>query len=265
MAACLPRNHILRRTATLGMYEAFQILGYKPYHMAEIVRGIEGQGPVILERALLAENDRFSRNRPLDRATFDKWLEGYDVLIELASYLPQQTVRAYLDDPDVKFILVERNPDAWVKSVNSFVGPTVFKVLCSFPLNMLKYFSTPLYRFWRLNVLMYGIISGGTRIGEPDNVRNMRENYVHYIDLVKKLIPPERMRVIRLKDGLGWKEVCDYLEKPIPNGVPYPMRVDHSPLIKAWMGEHIRNALFKFGLTLVPFVGAGVYFGRIFL
>lgn len=56
---------------------------------------------------------------------------------------------------------------------------------------------------WRLNVLMYGIISGGTRIGEPDNVQNMRENFVHYIDLVKKLLPAERMRATRLEDGLG--------------------------------------------------------------
>lgn len=250
------------RTATLGMYEALQILGYTPYHMAEIVRGIEGQGPVILERALLAENDRWSRNKPLDRAAFDEWFEGYDALIELPSYFPQQTVRAYLDDPDVKFILVERNPDAWVKSFNSFVGVTVLKPLCSFPLNLLKYFNTPMYRLWRLNVLMYGILSGGTRMGEPDNVQNLRENYVHYIDLIKRMIPPERMRAIRLEDGLGWKEVCDYLEKPIPDDVPYPMRVDHSEIMKVWFGEQIKNAVFKFGLTLVPFVGAGIYFGR---
>lgn len=48
----------------------------------------------------------------------------------------------------------------------------------------------------------------------------------------------------------------------MPDNVPYPMRVDHSPFIKAWIGEHIRNAVFKFALTLVPFVGAGIYLGR---
>lgn len=110
---------------------------------------------------------------------------------------------------------------------------------------------------------MYGIYSGNTRASHPDNVRNLRENYVQYLDLIKKLIPPERMRVIRLEDGLGWKEVCDYLEKPVPD-VPYPMRIDHNALMKVWFGVQIKNALFKLGLTLVPFVGAGIYFGRRF-
>lgn len=232
--------------------------------MAEIITYIEGKAPLTYERAMLAENDRWSGAKPLERADFDEWFQGYDALIELPSFLPQQTVRAYLDDPDVKFILTERSPDSWVKSFNSFVGGVVLEPLCRFPLNILRYFNTGLYRLWRLNILMYGIYSRGTRMGDRDNVRNLRENYVHYIDHIKKLIPPERMRVIRLEDGLGWKDVCDYLEKPIPEGVPYPIRVDHSALMKMWFEEQVKNAMLKLGLTLVPFVGAAIYFGKKF-
>jgi hypothetical protein len=40
---CLAWDFVSSRTATLGMYEALQILGYKPDHMAEIICGIEGK------------------------------------------------------------------------------------------------------------------------------------------------------------------------------------------------------------------------------
>lgn len=248
------------RTATLGLYDAFKILGYKPYHMAEIAYNLAGNGPVIYKQALLAENNRWSHYEPLGRPEFDKWLEDYDALLELPCYIPMQTVHAYLNDPDVKFILTERSPDSWVKSFNGFVGKIV-DITSAFPMSLLKYFNLSLYRMWYLNILMYDMYSNNTRRGHPDNQRFLRANYVQYIDLIKKLIPPERLHVIKLEDGIGWDKICGYLEKPIPD-VPYPVTDNHHEIMKPFFAGLVRTAFFNMAATLIPVVGLGLYLGR---
>lgn len=43
-------------------------------------------------------------------------------ITELSGYLARSVIPAYLSDPDTKFILVERSPDAWVRSFGSTIG-----------------------------------------------------------------------------------------------------------------------------------------------
>ena len=39
--------------------------------------------------------------------------------------------------------------------------------------------------------------------------------------MVKKTIPADRLKVIKLEEGLGWEQVCEYLGHDIPD-VEYP-------------------------------------------
>lgn len=62
------------------MYQCFQMLGYKPYHMYECVKnGITHMS--LLNEAL--RNKYLGKGKPYDKADFDKWLANYDVCPQL--------------------------------------------------------------------------------------------------------------------------------------------------------------------------------------
>lgn len=85
-------------------------------------------------------------------------------------------IEAYIDDPDVKFILTERNPEKWATSVNNTAG-TLSQMAYKFPFVILKYFDATLYAFLRMNELAYCAIARGTKPGEPDNSSNLQKHY----------------------------------------------------------------------------------------
>lgn len=85
-------------------------------------------------------------------------------------------IEAYIDDPDVKFILTERNPEKWATSVNNTVAP-VHDMPHQFPFNILKYFDSRLHSFLNINEVVYRALSRCTKPGEPDNSSNLQKHY----------------------------------------------------------------------------------------
>ncbi|KAL7933859.1 hypothetical protein V8C35DRAFT_42181 [Trichoderma chlorosporum] len=245
------------KTGTLGLYRAFKILGYKPYHAAEFIQGPDHNHKIFFQEALLAENSRFSGVRPYSRAEFDKWFQQYDSIVEVPSYMPVQIYNAYCNDPDVKFLLTEREPDKWVRSFNRQVGG-MNDYLASFSMTILKYFDMGLWHHWRFNTLVYNLFSGTTRRGHPENEQILRQNYVNYNKLIKELVPKEKLRVIKLEEGLGWDELCDFLEVSKPD-VPYPNFADHMEIRDALVGQMIKRAMIKLSLMTAAIVGAVVF------
>ena len=64
------------RNGTLGLYRAFQILGYQPYHFVTcFARGIPHM--TLVTEGLRAKY--FGEGSPFGRAEFDKWFADYDV------------------------------------------------------------------------------------------------------------------------------------------------------------------------------------------
>jgi hypothetical protein len=87
-------------------------------------------------------------------------------------------LEAYAEDPDVKFILTERQPEKWAKSVNNSAGDLV-QMSERFPMNIVKHFDPLLSEFMRVTALIYGGLAAGTRPGHPDNEREL---YAYYND-----------------------------------------------------------------------------------
>lgn len=251
-------HYYIIRTGTLGLYRAFKILGYKPYHAAEFIQSQDHSHKIIFQEALLAEHNRFSGVKPYGRAEFDKWFQDYDAIIELPSYMPVQIHNAYLSDPNVKFLLTERDPDKWVRSFNKQVGG-MNDYLASIPMTILRHFDADLWHHWYFNSLVYNLFSGTTKRAHPENEQILRQNYVNYNNLVKKLIPNERLRVIKLEEGLGWDELCDFLEVSRPN-MPYPIFDDHLELRDTLVGNWIRKAIVRFTAVVAPVIGVGILF-----
>jgi hypothetical protein len=82
-----------------------------------------------------------------------------------------------VSDPDVKFILTERNPQKWAISVNNTAGKIV-GMAGSFPMSILKHFGSFLYYFFSINASVYRAFAGSTVPGDPDNERMMMEFYI---------------------------------------------------------------------------------------
>ncbi|KAL4893486.1 hypothetical protein BDV59DRAFT_177493 [Aspergillus ambiguus] len=165
------------RTGTLSLYCAVKTLGYHPYHFAEMVMNHGASHMRIMSEAVVANNNPFSGIKRYNREDIDKWLANYDCLIEVPSYLGTRVFEEYATDPDIKFILTERDPDAWVKSVNNTAGDNV-KIASNLPTSILKYFHKDLRAFFRLNQLVYWVLSDTTNKGDTSNEANLRRNYV---------------------------------------------------------------------------------------
>ena len=65
------------RTGTFSFYQALKILGYKPYHMYEIVTDETLKNQKLYGEALKCKAQGFGK--PYGKAEFDKWFAGYDV------------------------------------------------------------------------------------------------------------------------------------------------------------------------------------------
>ncbi|KAG6020785.1 hypothetical protein E4U41_002725 [Claviceps citrina] len=165
------------RTGTFSVYQAMKMLGFKTYHMAECC--IEGGIPhmQVLNEAIRAQYNRFAGIQRYTKADFDKWFAEYDCLVEVPYFLGPEILKAYADDPEVKFILTDRDPDKWAASVNNTVGGIV-QMANSFPMNILNYFNGHLYWFLNLNRSIYGAIADGTAPGGKNNKEALRRNYV---------------------------------------------------------------------------------------
>ncbi|KAJ5675006.1 uncharacterized protein N7477_004940 [Penicillium maclennaniae] len=244
------------RSGTLGLYRAMQILGYKAYHLFEcvIVRGKDHME--VCEEAVIAQNNRFSGMKRYDRADFDKWFADYNCLVEIQSFLGPAIIEAYVQDPDVKFILVEREPTKWVASLNNTAGG-LMKALHGFPLVFLKYFDSILYRFVTLNQTCLWSFSDRNNPTDPDFEVALRRNYAEYINMVKRTVPADRMLHIHLENGLGWEEICPFLGVPVPEE-DYPDR-NQPARFQALAGEflkpHVTTAMTRLTFIAVPSLG----------
>ncbi|EAW20279.1 uncharacterized protein NFIA_099130 [Aspergillus fischeri NRRL 181] len=250
------------RTGTLGLYFAMKILGYKPYHMYEVALVQGKQGMAALLEAVIAEHNRLSGIKRFDKADLDKLTADYDCLIEIPSFLGPALLDEYAQDPEVKFILTERDPDRWAKSVNGTAG-FVVKAAASFPLNVLKHFDKELGTFLALNTTLYAVVADSTKPGQPGNEAALRRNYVEYIKAVKNTVPKDRLLVVKLEDGLGWEQICPFLGVPIPEE-KYPGGNDadnFKGLVEEYFNERTRAAMLRLGALLVPALGVSGYLG----
>ncbi|RJE26623.1 hypothetical protein PHISCL_01037 [Aspergillus sclerotialis] len=250
------------RTGTLGLYTAMKTLGFTSYHIAEAYIQCGLPHMKVFEEALIAQCNLFSGKLRYNKSDLEKWLGGYDCLIEVPSYLGTRVLELYAEDPDVKFILTQRNPDKWVRSMNQTVGELV-NAYRSFPINILKYFDDYVDTAFRIISLLYFRWSSGTNPGDPNNELALRTNYIEYIEEVKKVVPKDRLLVVNLEDGLGWEEICPFLDVPIPQE-PYPRgneKKTFDAIAYGTFGPKMKTAALRLAATVVPFVGIGAFYG----
>ncbi|KAL3417872.1 hypothetical protein PVAG01_10882 [Phlyctema vagabunda] len=206
------------RTGTLGLYMSLKMLGFHPFHISELIPyGI--QQMKALQETIVASD---KPDQSFSRADFDRMWGEYDCIIESPCYLGTSGIQVYLQDPDVKFILTERTPESFSKSIAGSLGAYNAR-LHRWPLSVAKYFDAFIWELAGLFRLMtFRWSKGIVDPADPAYRKNLEETYIAYMREIKTLVPPERLLVLSLEKGFGWEEICSFLECDVPVETPYP-------------------------------------------
>lgn len=85
--------------------------------------------------------------------------------------------QSYAEDPDIKFILTERDPAKWYRSFDNTCG-YVANLARTFPACVLKYFDAALGDFLYLNQICYWAFSDGKNPGDTNAEAAIQRNYI---------------------------------------------------------------------------------------
>jgi hypothetical protein len=232
-----------------AMTIALRKLGYNPYHGSECFKNPPRDFNLWIE----AMECNFFNNNPVQKPPygadeFDRLIGSYDAVLDVPACLFwEDLAKAY---PDAKIILTTRDVDTWHKSAHA----TVF-----------KFVQIPFFRFWHhMDLKLLGPLFRQSELvwkifcGNNYEESVVKQAYLDHYEKVRAAIPKKRL--LEFETGkTGWKELCEFLEEPVPEDEPWPKAYptaefqDHMDLA---MAGAIRTILQWTGLGLAVGIGA---------
>jgi len=185
------------RTGTRSLKTALEELGFgKCYHMEEVLKH-----PQHLKYwAEIMEGGK---------EDWETLFNGYHSATDwpVAAYY-QELMAVY---PDAKIILTVRDPERWYKSIMH----TIYQL------------SRRFRRLARILPTAHRFLEGMEQVVWRDIFHNKLEKkaeaievFNRHIDEVKRVVPPERLLIFEARHG--WEPLCNFLNVPIPENMPYP-------------------------------------------
>lgn len=199
------------------MLEAFKILGYGPTsHGMNTWR--ETKDNIMWEEGVARKFPGSSKKFPdatgplYGRKEFDQLLGKYEVVSDV-NVLPfaKELIEAY---PEAKVVIVEREVESWFKSFQAawtcYDHPVAEKVVATLDAEMEAITSL-------CNAISKGYFKAKNK---KELLANEREIYKQHYAEIRRITPPERLLDFKLADG--WGPLCKFLEKDVPEGIPFP-------------------------------------------
>ncbi len=207
------------RTGTMSMQAALELLGYRCYHMKEIIRD---------PTHLPAWHGFVSGAAPMDWNTL---FDGYEATVDFpASIYYRELLREF---PDAKVVLTVRDPERWFQSFLTLQDTTDrFRIFRFVPRAR---------RFLNFVDLLLGKIFGSPR----DHDRCIEVFNLHNQE-VQAHVPADRLLVFQVQEG--WGPLCKFLERDVPSGIPFP----HLNEGKATLEKLVRKHLYGPWLRKAP-------------
>lgn len=131
----------------------------------------------------------------------------YDALTDTPRVLfSEELLAAY---PDAKVILTKRDVDSWVASMQR----SYYKVLFSRGMGIMRRLDKDfLGKYWAMGMGSLHVWTGG----DASNLEKLKEGYKQHYDLMRAIIPKDRLLQWHPRDG--WEPLCDFLGKEVPEG-----------------------------------------------
>jgi hypothetical protein len=81
-------------------------------------------------------------------------------------------------------------------------------------------------------------------------------------ELVRKVVPRDQLLEVKLEDGLGWEQICPFLECDIPSE-PYPrqnMPDEFRKTAQGFFRKHWAETARRYAAVIVPLAGVAVWY-----
>ena len=185
------------RTGTLSLKIALEELGFGPcHHMKEVMKNRD-------------QTEWFLQASKGEKVDWQKVFEKYESAVDWPAVAYYQELAD--EFPEAKIVLGIRDADAWYQSVSE----TIYVVALNFP----KWLGLILSRVKKVDDMVNRTVWVGEFSGRFEDKEFAVDVFNKHIELVKKVIPAERLLIHSAKDG--WQPLCDFLGVTAPDG-PYP-------------------------------------------
>ena len=215
------------RTGTSSLKRALELLGFPTYHMFEIFNR-----PA--DASLWLRVDSEPENRKI---LFDQIFASYKATVDLPSILYWRDLIEY--NPNAKIILTLRDSNAWYDSFQS----TILKAHASISYITGHIVSGPaMYRM--IKKLTLSQFNG--RLSDRKQIIDVFEK--HNAEIVKH-VPPERLLIYKVDQG--WKPLCNFLNVPVPEDIPFPHINDRQELSNVLNKIETRGRLIILAISIL--------------
>jgi hypothetical protein len=129
--------------------------------------------------------------------------------------------------PEAKVVIAEREPDKWVKSVDTTVRASM-RSASAVSMVAVIFFDRVFFSRWipMIDTIMKGVF-GPKGIDEDDE--KLKRIYSALHEEVRQLVPAERRLEYHLGDG--WENLCKFLGKDVPDK-PFPHANDSKVFVE---------------------------------
>ncbi|KAI9714605.1 MAG: hypothetical protein M1828_001142 [Chrysothrix sp. TS-e1954] len=230
----------MSRTGTLTMQRALEILGYpNPYHFSSMYGNILDSDMWVLsmqakEKQYSYISSTYGASEPVTPARLDEASSvaltdaergalskgHFDALLGHCGavtdspcvHFHAELISQY---PDSKIVLVERDPEKWIASLN-----TLKKGSRGWMAPILRKLDPGWYgRIYAVGFGFFSCLCRTKRGSVPTDEAAVAGYRLHYEE-VRRETPRERLLEYEL--GSGWGPLCEFLGKDVPEGVEFP-------------------------------------------
>ena len=215
------------KTGTASMAAAYRILGYQDVHHGIDAIFTYTTDWEVFQRAADASFPSLPTytGKPLTREEWDAAFGPCEAVTDVAALFAPQLIEAY---PEAKVVLVEREMEAWHRSMadalRMFFGP-VPAFFIEFVEPLVGSRAGPASKR-----LLRGFFQASTG---KEAEANARRRYLEHYETVRRMVPTEKLLEFRLADG--WAPLCEFLGKEVPD-VEFPC-VNEAAAFKAMERE----------------------------
>ncbi|KAK2608324.1 hypothetical protein N8I77_006942 [Diaporthe amygdali] len=235
----------LPRTGSKSMLRALEILGYRNvHHLGQI--WWKPREWAFLDCAADASFHSLSTYRPgMGPVDWDEMFGDNEAITDAAGTFAAQLIKAY---PETKCVLVVRDFDAWARSVDETLLSYLFSWFNAFLIDpIIGAYSTRAMRKMFMGVMR-------CRAQDARKMQVLRRYYNQHHDMVRTMVPTDRLCVFRLGDG--WEPLCRFLDKEVPES-SFPHENDTKEMHLAW--QYLRRGILKAAVKRsMPWILAGI-------
>ncbi|MDO5631382.1 MAG: sulfotransferase [Paracoccus sp. (in: a-proteobacteria)] len=184
---------------------AYKLLNRMPYERPFVFGiGLSKTATTTLADALTILGYNVQDNPPITKVRDGRiimdwpwWLRDCNAMTDLpvAAVMPEM-VRKF---PNAHFIYTTRKMEAWLKSCKSHFSPELHAARVQQGNEWMLELSTAIY--------------GEAIFTDPES---FRQAYLRHDQMVREIVPAERLLTIDLTTNPGWTPLCAFLGKPVP-------------------------------------------------